>query len=115
MKKNEPKKFQHTKGEWKYVEGINGDYIRTDEDTRKGSYIASLRADDGSCYDGLTSEETRANGRRIVKCVNMHDELVAQIKKDVADLQYIGEGNLTNYEIRKLERLSNLLKKAEQE
>lgn len=33
----------------------------------------------------VSTEEAKANAKRIVKCVNMHDELIAFVEKQVQD------------------------------
>lgn len=64
-------KPQHTQGEWK----LDGMCI----DAPDGSLIAEINSEDG--------QENQANGERIVKAVNMHDELILFIKNVVKTMQ----------------------------
>ena len=65
------KTTKHTQGEWHYVSTANGDYVMTNLDIMKGQYIASLRADDGSTFEGLTSDETEANAKLIASAPDL--------------------------------------------
>lgn len=70
---------QHTQGEWKQTI-INSDVIEiTPKDDWK--VIARLTTFDPSRDKSIqTFEQIEANAQRIVKAVNMHDELVKELK-----------------------------------
>ena len=93
----------HTQGEWKIITTISGELK-----------IYSIK-DDGR-YDHCLAtvhelrDETPFNAQRIVKCVNMHDELVEVLKSLRA--YEMGE---ESWEAKDEKKLKQLLKQAEQE
>lgn len=90
----------HTKGEWKISFGENR--VR-DKD---GKLIAICKRDGRE----KISDEDIANAQRIVKAVNMHDELVESLKDLIERLELDG---YDNYNVR-IRKAKILLKQAEQ-
>ena len=64
--------MEHTKTPWKYFDNECGDFTICTED--ESSLIATVGTD-------FPHEEGKANAERIVKCVNIHDELVEFLKE----------------------------------
>lgn len=98
--KNENK---HTKGDWKTI----GKEIRNDE--------VKLLATCSQIY--VPKEEAEANAKQIVKCVNMHDDLLQMIRDmkqefmDTPDEQ----GRVTAPDSVWRKRVDSILKQSEQE
>jgi hypothetical protein len=86
-------KTQHTPAPWYHVDGFSGDYIMTSEDPRKGNYIASLRANDGSLFEGITSKQLQANARLIAAAPELLETLMVilnHITQSNVDFNYKG-------------------------
>lgn len=66
----------HTKGEWKVSEQYKSKY-----------YI--VNSDNEEIIKCEKSEEGEANAQRIVKAVNMHEQLIEGLKTDVTTLEHL--------------------------
>lgn len=108
--KNESK---HTQGEWK-LSGLVMTNDKTEihtEDRVHCQFIDSKFAiTKPALAFGATKEEAEANAQRIVKCVNLHDDLIHTIRR------LIGSINMTDSQIkeREVSRAFELLNQAEQ-
>ena len=106
--------MKHTKGEWKAFQNIssetkqpikgwhiNGpDWVSMVQVSERYSNIAD---------DPNTKAEAKANALHIVKCVNMHDELIDAIKEFY---EYIGVAK-TNSDSHLRYKLEQLIKKSD--
>lgn len=104
----EATKAQHTKGEWIYVpfENADGKFIYARIQTKEKSVaFANVYLD-----HHIGKQEAEANAKRIVKAVNMHDELIECIKASDKEIKRTG-GHLSPLGI----RIQSLLQQAEQE
>lgn len=108
MENKETKQPTHTQGEWKFVHTN----IHPEEKNEFHSVIQLPKFAISLINTNIISkEETEANTRRIVKCVNMHDELVKALKECFVFVQ-----SKTAKDIRKMEQnMYLLLKQAELE
>lgn len=102
---NQPK---HTQGEWITERQAGGKQIIYAKTEDGGGYIAAV--------DNAEESKNSANAQRIVKAVNMHDELVETIKES-DELFDILRDKDTNGELQKFkltfEKIKQLLKQAE--
>src|SRR6185436_10276823 len=76
MKNNEKVKSRHTQGQWESItwhKDNNPRFSSTDISVRAIGAIMQIN------HLNIPDYEAEANGKRIVKCVNMHDELIATL------------------------------------
>ena len=98
--------LKHTPGKWSFSK--KKDMILDNDKNR----IANL-FDKGEYFKPY--DETQANAQRIIKAVNMHDELIEMIKELKYELRLAQSDNFIIDTETKIERAEELLKKAEQE
>lgn len=99
LAKPDRKQPQHTQGEWNV--NYTADSVSDLAIFSNGCQIAIIE-------QLVSQEETKANAQRIVKAVNMHDELVEALKR-LADAHYNGKAQGANWI-----NASEVLKQAEQ-
>jgi len=113
------KQPQHTQGEWRIVTGLQkaGDLcIHV-----KGKQICDFPQYNSTLEDNENQraklQEAEANACRIVKAVNMHDELVSKLKQiqAVGNCKYHGtDSTIAQIFDTEFKNLDSLLKQAEQ-
>lgn len=82
--KTQTQQPEHTKGEWRIEEksfaiADTGDYDGAIDVLAEGQELPIVRIDYNVHF--RSDEENMANAQRIVKAVNMHDELVKTLKQ----------------------------------
>lgn len=103
-KENKP---QHTQGEWKFFKDPNGAVYTKNKIKCKCATVAFC------VRINVSDKEAEANAKRIVKAVNMHDELVSALKKMVDERGFDGmprNGFIPSFR----KKVSTLLKQADQ-
>jgi len=113
---------QHTQGELEQLGGASATK-RILDDKHWIDIIVNGKGIVSSAY-GKTREETEANAKRIVKAVNMHDELMQSVN-DLDDMikklyvEYIGLEKLTSDDLKNMQTITDksrqLLKQAGEE
>ena len=103
----------HTGGEWRVSNKPAFDEVGGSP-FKKPIFCYGASKPNGSIIShaiGKTIEEAEANAQRIVKAVNMHDELISMLKRELKSLEeWNGNGNYTF----RIEEMKDLLKQAEQ-
>lgn len=90
-------KPKHTQGKWDFSKVINGEvYIVND----KNQTIAKTLSAKGE----TTEDQALANAQRMVKAVNMHDELIKTLHTTLSYIPYS--------ELQFIDKISKLLKEA---
>lgn len=83
-------KTTHTPGPW--ILSRDGYINGTFHDETRGPITGQIARTYSHLYCGIAEE--RANARRIVHCVNTHDELVAALREAEAGLEFAGADKL---------------------
>ena len=110
--KNQSEQPKHTQGE---LENPNSFHQMHEEHFQVFVRITEPNGEKYTvgCAYGRTKEEAEANAQRIVKAVNMHDELIEKLKL-MTSLCRLKYGNLDKEVYDEIEKSELLLKKAEQ-